>query len=85
MAVVEEVEELQDQGRDCGRDVQDALYVGSRRDRPHPSFNVLKDTFAGYFLVVRPVDDDPKPFWLTCVLTNPNLDPGHVNSIQLQY
>ena len=64
---------------------EDAPFVGQKRNRPPPPFNVLNDTYAGYFVAVRPADDDPKPFWIARAITNPNPDPGHVNSIQLQY
>ena len=67
------------------KDAEDAPFVGRRRDRPRASFRVNRDTFAGYFLVVRPANDDPKPFWLTRAITNPSPDPGHVHMIQIQY
>ena len=34
---------------------------------------------------MRPADEDLRPFLLARALTNPNLDPGHINSVQLQY
>ena len=65
---------------------EDAPFVGRRRDRPPPSFRVGRDVYAGYFIVVRPADDDDgKPFWLGRAITNPNPDPGHVNLIRIQY
>ena len=64
---------------------EDAPFVGRRRDRPAQSCRVGRDVYAGYFLAVRPADDDLRPFWLARALTNPNPDPGHVNSIQMQY
>lgn len=64
---------------------EDAPFVGRRRDRPRPSFRVGRDVFAGYFVVVRPAGDDPKPFWLARAVTNPNPDPGHVKMIRIQY
>ena len=62
---------------------EDPPFVGRRRDRPPPLFCVGRDVYAGYFVVVRPADDDSKPFWLARALTNPNPDPGHVNLIQM--
>ena len=64
---------------------EDAPFVGRRRDCPQPSFRIARDVFAGYFIVVRPADEDLRPFWLARALTNPNPDPEHINSIQLQY
>jgi hypothetical protein len=63
----------------------DAPFVGRRRDRPPPSFRVGRDVYAGYIVAVKLADGDLRPFWLARALTNPNPDPGHVNSIQLQY
>lgn len=64
---------------------EDPPFVGRRRDRPRPSFRVGRDVYAGYFVAVRPADDDPKPFWLARAITNPNPDPGHLHLIQIQY
>ena len=60
---------------------KDGPFVGRRRDRPQPSFRVGRNVFTGYFIVVRPADEDLCPFWLARALTNPNSDPGHLNSI----
>ena len=59
--------------------------MGLRQDRPPPLFRVGRDVYARYFIVERPADEDLQPFWLAKALTNPNPDPGHVNSIQMQY
>ena len=64
---------------------EDAPFVGRRCDRPRPSFRVGRDVYTGYFVVVRPVQDDPKPFWLARAITNPNPDPGHLHMIRIQY
>ena len=81
--------EMEDQFLDDGtireEFAEDAPFVGRRRDRPAPSFRVGRDVYAGYFLAVRPADDDLRPFWLAKALTNPSPDPGHVNLIQMQY
>jgi hypothetical protein len=37
---------------------EDDHFVGQRRDRPAPSFQVLRDLFEGYFVAVRPADGD---------------------------
>jgi hypothetical protein len=66
-------------------DAEDANFVGRKRDRPRDSFRVNRDTFAGYFVVVRPTDGDSKPFWLARAITNPNPDPGHMHMIEIQY
>jgi hypothetical protein len=82
-------EEVEDQYLDDGQMreefAEDAPFVGRRRDRPAPSFRVGRDVYAGYLVAVRPADGDLRPFWLARALTNPSPDPGHVNSIQLQY
>jgi hypothetical protein len=37
---------------------EDDHFIGQRRDRPTPSFSVLRDLFEGYFVAIRPVDGD---------------------------
>ena len=66
-------------------DTEDAPFVERRRDRPCPSFRVNCDTHAGSFIVVRPADGDPKPFWLARAITAPSPDPGHMHMIKIQY
>ena len=66
-------------------DAEDAPFVGRKRDRPRASFRVNRDTFAGYFVAVRPADGDARPFWLARAITNPSPDPGHLHMIQIQY
>jgi hypothetical protein len=84
ISIVEEDQYLDD-GTMREEFAEDAPFVGRRRDRPRPSFRVGRDVYAGYFVAVRPADGDLRPFWLARALTNPNPDPGHVNSIHLQY
>jgi hypothetical protein len=43
---------------------EDAPFVGRRRDRPVPSFRIGRDVYAGYFIAVRSVDGDLRPFWV---------------------
>jgi hypothetical protein len=64
----------------------DALFVGRRRDRPAPSFRVGRDVYAGYFLILRPSDDDIRPFWIARALTNVDAEPmEHPHWILIQY
>jgi hypothetical protein len=81
----DDADRRQSDGTICEGDAEDAPFVGRKRDRPRASFRVNRDTFAGYFVVVRPADGDPKPFWLARAITNPNPDPGHMHMIQIQY
>jgi hypothetical protein len=62
---------------------EDAPFVRRRRDRPPPSFHVGSDGFARYFLTVRPVDGDLRPFWLARAVSNPNPDLNHLIQIQI--
>ena len=66
-------------------EAEDTPFVGHRRDCLQASFRVNHDTFAGYFVVVRPANGDLKPFWLARAITNPNSDPGHMHMIKIQY
>ena len=81
----DEADRRQRDGTICEEDAEDTPFVGRKRDRPRASFRVNRDTFAGYFVAVRPADDDPKPFWLARAITNPNPDPGHMHMINIQY
>jgi len=56
---------------------QDLHFIGHKHDRLQTSFCINKDYFAGYFVVMRLADDDPKSFWLARALTNPNPNPGY--------
>jgi len=64
---------------------QDPPFIGRKRDLPQTSFRINRDCFAGYFIVVRPADNDPKSLWLARAITNPNSDPCHIHQIQIQY
>ena len=80
---MEEEDQFFDDGTMYEDYAEDAAFVGQRHDRPPPSFPIGRDVYAGYFLILRPAHGDIKPFGLARVLTNPSLNPGHVNSIQL--
>jgi hypothetical protein len=64
---------------------EDAPFVGRRHDCLAPSFRVGRDVYVGYFITVRSADGDLRPFWVARAVTNPSLDPGHRNQIQIQY
>ena len=76
---------MEDDGTVREEYAENAPFVGRRRDCPRPSFCIGRDVYASYFVVVRPAQDDPKPFWLARAITNPNLDPGHLHMIRIQY
>jgi len=63
------IRRLKEDGTMSEEFAQDAPFVGHRRDRPKPSFCIDKDCFAVCFIIVRPANDNPKPFWLTRALT----------------
>jgi len=64
---------------------ENAPFIGHKCDCPCALFHVNRDTFAGYFVIVRPVDANLKPFWLTRAITNPNPNLGNINMVQIQY
>ena len=66
-------------------DVEDAPFVGRKRDHPRLSFRVNRDTHVGSFIAVRPADGDPKPFWLARAITASSPNPGHMYMIKIQY
>ncbi|KAG0572237.1 hypothetical protein KC19_VG078600 [Ceratodon purpureus] len=64
----------------------DEPFIGQHRDRPNASFRVARDVFEGYFLIVRPADDDSRPFWVARAMSNPFEDSiNHPNGIKVQY
>ena len=81
----DEADRRQRDGTMNEEEAEDRPFVGRRRDRPPPSFRIIRDTHAGSFVVVRPADGDPKPFWLARAITKPNPDPSHIKQIQIQY
>ena len=83
--VQDEADRMRRDGTLQEEDAEDAPFVGRKRDRPRASFRVNRDTFAGYFVAMRPADDDPRPLWLARAITNPSPDPGHLHMIQIQY
>ena len=65
---------------------RDAPHVGRKRDRPGESFHVDRDVHAGYFLAIRPPDEESEQLvWIARAITTPHSDPKHPNSIQVQY
>jgi hypothetical protein len=57
-------DEFMDDGTICEEYTEDAPFLGRRRDRPAPSFQVGRDVYAGYFIIVCSVDGDLRPFWV---------------------
>ena len=72
-------DEYMDNGTVREEYAEDALFVGRRRDRLPPLFHVGRDVYVEYFLVVRSIDGDLRPFWVACIVNNPN--PGHRDQI----
>ena len=64
---------------------EDDAFVGQIRDGPAPSFRVVRDVYAGYFLALRPCNGDERPVWITRAMTDPNSDPERQNSLRIQY
>jgi len=63
----------------------DAPFVGRRWDRLDALVHVGCVVYVGYFLDVCRVDDDLRPFLLARIVANPNIEPRHVNYIQMKY
>ena len=78
-------DQMEDDGTVREEYAKDIPFIGRRHDRPRPSFRVGCDVYVGYFVVVCLAQDDPKPFWLARAIINPNLDPGHLHMIRIQY
>ncbi|KAG0574851.1 hypothetical protein KC19_VG296900 [Ceratodon purpureus] len=78
-------DEFQEDGTLCEEFAEDDHFVGHKRDRPRPSFRVARDLFAGYFLALRPCDEDDRLFSLARTLTDPNSNPNLPNTIQVEF
>ena len=64
----------------------DEHFVGQARDRPAESFRVHRDLYEGYFVAVRPSEDDTEhPFWIARALSNPNSNPEYPGCILIWY
>lgn len=44
-----------------------------------------RDIYAGYFLVIRPTDNDPKPFWIARAVSDYNCDFDNPGCVKIQY
>lgn len=64
---------------------EDTHFVGQRRHRPPPSFRVVRDVCAGYFIAIRPCQGDERPIWIARALSNLNANPERPNTILIQY
>ena len=63
----------------------DDHFVGQRQDRPDQSFRVAKDLFEGYFVAIRPSDDNTRPVWIGREMSDPNCSCEHANCVLIQY
>ena len=64
----------------------DEHFVGQARDRPTESFRVHRDLYKGYFVAIRPSEDDTEhPFWIARALSNPNSNPEYPGCILIRY
>ena len=78
-------DEYTEEGRAREEYGEDDHFVGHRRDRPPPSFRVGRDLYAGYFVALRPCDEDIRPFWLGRAMSDPNSNPEMPNTVQIQF
>ena len=64
----------------------DEQFVGQAPDRSAESFRVHRDLYEGYFVAVRPSEDDTEhPFWIARALSNPNSNPEYPGCILIRY
>ena len=59
--------------------------MGPLRNRPQPSFGVARDVFQGYFVAIRPADEDSHLVWIGRALSNLNSSSKNPNCIFIQY
>ena len=78
-------DEYTEEGRAREEYGEDDHFVGHRRDCPPPSFRVGRDLYAGYFVALRPCDEDIRPFWLGRAMSDPNSNPDMPNTVLIQF
>ena len=79
-----EVDQFQADGTLREEFAHDAPHVGRRRNCPEEAFRAGRDVDAGYFLAIRPPDEESEqPVWIARAITAPHSDPEHPNSIQI--
>ena len=65
---------------------EDKHFVSQARDCPAESFRVNRDLYEGYFLAVRPSEDDGEhPVWIARALSNPNSNPKYPGCVLIRY
>ena len=59
---------------------EDEHFIGQTRDRPAKSFRVNRDLYEGYFVAIRPFEDDGEhSVWITRAFSNPNSNPEYLD------
>ena len=65
---------------------EDEHFVGQARDCPLESFRVNRDLYDGYFVAIRPSEEDrQRPVWIARALSSPNSNPEHLGYVLIQY
>jgi hypothetical protein len=53
---------------------EDEPFIGPKNEQPWPSFQVTRDVYKGYMLLIRPGDEiHQKPVWVALALSDPVL------------
>jgi hypothetical protein len=66
----------------------DEPFIGPVAEQPRSSFQVARDVYKGYMLLIRPGDEaHPKPVWVALALSNPVLTSTseYFQKIKVQY
>ena len=64
---------------------EDEHFISQAHNRLAESVRVNWDLNEGYFVTVRPFEDDSKhPLWIARALSNPNLNPEHPGCVLIQ-
>ena len=65
---------------------EDEHFVSQARDRLAKSFWVNRDLYEGYFVAIRPSEDDTEhPIWMARELSKPNSNLEHPGCVLIQY
>ena len=65
---------------------EDEHFVGQARACPLESFRVNRDLYEGYFMVIRPSEENrQRTIWIARALSSLNSSPEHLGCVLIQY
>ena len=79
-------DEFIDTGNVCEEYDEDEHFVGQTCDHPTESFWINWDLYEGYFVTIRPSNNDVEHLvWIARALSDPNSNPKQPGCVLIQY